>query len=113
MTFQDPEAELETYAEVGRWWDGEDEIDLVGLNPAADRILFGECKWTSEPVGFGLVESLRKKASQVRWGPDSRDERFVLVSKSGFEDELREELGEQWTLFDVSDIDSLTDPATH
>lgn len=105
--------DLETYAEVGRWWYGEDEIDLVGLNPAEDRILFGECKWTSDPVGFGLVESLRAKSEAVRWGPDSREERYVLISKSGFETELREELGSNWTLFDLSDIESLTDPRTH
>ena len=112
MTSFDWEDELETYAEVGRWWYGEDEIDIVGLNPAEDRILFGECKWSSDPVGFGLVESLRAKSETVRWGPDTRDERYVLVSKSGFEPELQEELGEHWTLFDLSDVDSLTNPTT-
>lgn len=102
--------EIDSYAEVGRWWYAEDEIDIVGLAPGDDRILFGECKWTADPVGFGLAESLREKTERVRWGPDAREERFVLVSKSGFEPGLQEELGEEWTFFDLSDVDSLVAP---
>ena len=93
-----------SYSEVGRWWYGEDEIDLVGLAPDADRILFAECKWTNEPVGQSLVSQLREKAEQVRWGPDTRDERFALFSKSGFTSGLAEELSDEWSLFDLADL---------
>ncbi len=98
---------FEPYSEVGRWWYGEDEIDIVGLAPADDRILFAECKWTKEPVGEQLVESLQAKVPNVRWGPDDRTAEFALFSKSGFVDGLEEGLGDNWSLFDLSEIDSL------
>lgn len=99
--------EFDPYSEVGRWWYGEDEIDIVGLAPDDDRILLGECKWTSDPVGPELAEQLREKAERVRWGPTSRDEQFVLFSKSGFVDGLEDEFDSAWTLFDLKKIDSL------
>jgi hypothetical protein len=102
--------ESASYSEVGRWWYGEDEIDIVGLAPNDDRILLGECKWTAEPVGSALVEDLRAKAANVRWGPSDRDERFALFSKSGFVDGLEDKLGEHWSLFTLSEIGDLLSP---
>jgi len=92
--------ELGPYSEVGRWWYGEDEIDIVGLAPEDDRVLLAECKWTSEPIGHSLVDSLRDKATRVQWGPDTRTEEFALFSKSGFVDGLADDL-DDWSLFDL------------
>nr|WP_280140978.1 DUF234 domain-containing protein [Haloferax larsenii] len=50
---------FEPYSSVGRLWYGEDEIDIVGLEPNDDRILLAECKWTSEPVGEALGQLSR------------------------------------------------------
>ena len=99
--------EFEPYSEVGRWWYGEDEIDIVGLAPNDDRILFAECKWTSEPVGTALVEDLQTKAENVRWGPDEREEYFTLFSKSGFVEGLEEQLDEHWSLWNLAEMDDL------
>ena len=99
--------ELGPYSEVGRWWYGEDEIDIVGLAPDADRVLLAECKWTTEPVGRSLASRLRDKAEHVRWSSDSRDEAFALFSKSGFVDGLADELNDDWSQYDLSDIAAL------
>lgn len=99
--------EIGRYAEVGRWWYGEDEIDIVGLAPNDDRILLAECKWTAEPVGHTLTDSLQEKAAQVRWGPESRDEEFAVFSKSGFVDGLEAGLGDEWSLFSPDDLNRL------
>ncbi len=99
--------QLESYSEIGRWWYGEDEIDIVGLAPDADRILFAECKWTSEPVGPALVSQLREKAERVRWGPDTREEEFALFSKNGFVDELDKDLDDDWSLFGLNEMRAL------
>ena len=98
---------LGPYSEVGPWWYGEHEIDIVGLAPSDDRILFAECKWTNEPVGHELADSLASKTEHVRWGPDSRNERFALFSKSGFVDGLERDLDDRWTLFELSDLETL------
>lgn len=92
------------YPEVGRWWYGEDEIDIVGLAPNDDRILFAECKWSSEPVGESLADDLRQKADDVRWGPGDREEQFALFSKSGFVDWLAQNLDPNWSLVNVDEL---------
>lgn len=102
--------ELDPYSEIGRWWYGEDEIDIVGLAPDDDRILLAECKWTAEPVDRAFAETLRAKAERVRWGPDTRDERFALFSKAGFVDGLEDELDDNWHLFGLDDLDTLLSP---
>ncbi|WP_311170889.1 ATP-binding protein [Halobellus ordinarius] len=102
---------FEPYSEVGRWWYGDEEIDIVGLAPNDDRILLAECKWTTDPVGEDLVESLRAKAENVRWGPSDRDEQFALFSKNGFVDGLEAQLDDSWSLFSVADIDDLLTPS--
>ncbi|PGF17184.1 ATPase [Natrinema sp. CBA1119] len=100
--------DLASYSDVGRWWYGEEEIDIVGLAPADDRILLAECKWTSDPVGHGLVADLRAKADSVRWGPNDRSEQFALFSKSGFVDGLADDLDGNWSLFDLDNLNQLT-----
>lgn len=100
-------SDLEPYSEVGRWWYGEHEIDIVGLAPDDDRILLAECKWTADPVGYGLAEALRTKTEHVRWGSDERDERFALFSKSGFVDGLEDELDDGWMLVDIDELGTL------
>lgn len=32
------------FSQLGRWWDGKDEIDMVGLMNGR-ATLVGECKW--------------------------------------------------------------------
>jgi len=99
--------ELGPYSEVGRWWYDEEEIDIVGLAPDADRILLAECKCTSAPVGHALASQLRDKAERVRWGPDTREEEFVLFSKSGFVDGLADDLDDNWSLYGPHELEAV------
>jgi AAA+ ATPase superfamily predicted ATPase len=69
---------------VGRWWSDKEEIDIVGLNERTGEILFGECKWSSKPVGTNVYIDLKKKARSVQWGRSHRSEWYILFSKSGF-----------------------------
>ena len=99
--------DVDPYSELGRWWYGEHEVDIVGLAPNDDRLLLAECTWTSGPVGRSLVERLRTKADHVRWGPGDRTERFALFSKSGFVDGLADEVDDNWSLYGLSDLEAL------
>jgi AAA+ ATPase superfamily predicted ATPase len=95
------------YSEVGRWWYGEDEIDIVGLAPDDDRVLLAECKWTSDLVSHALVSQLREKAERVRWGSSTRDVEFALFSKNGFVEGLTNDVDEDWSLFGPSEMREL------
>jgi hypothetical protein len=76
---------------VGRWWDNSDvEIDMVAYNSAGKDILFGECKYSVNPKGIEVLRSLQTKAGAVTWNRDSRNEHYVLFSRSGYTEELLE-----------------------
>ena len=69
---------------IGRWWDRNEEIDIVALNDEENAALFGEVKWSGRPVGTDIYENLKEKASRVQWGAPGRKEYYCLFSKSGF-----------------------------
>lgn len=95
------------YGAIGRWWYGEQEIDLVGLDEKTPAAIFGECKWTDAPVGTKLAEDLSSKTDEVRWKNGEREETYALFSKSGFEDGLRDRLDDNWYLFDLPRLASV------
>ena len=75
---------------LGSWWDKRTEIDIVGINNTTRDILFGECKWSKNPLGLDILKNLYNKAHQVPWHHQDRREWFVLASRSGFQDSLIE-----------------------
>ncbi len=86
--------ELFEFSAIGRWWDRQDEIDIVATNQERDTILFGEVKWSEKPLGNDIYEGLMKKAEKVRWGSTDRKELFCLVSRSGFTPSLMKKANE-------------------
>lgn len=96
---------------TGTWWYKEEEIDVVAISEDDERLLLGECKWTSSPVGEGLLSALEEKASSVRWRGANRSEYFVLFSKNGFTETLHETAQERDDLFlyDLPEIATLFD----
>lgn len=72
------------FTSIGRWWDKYVEIDIVGINPDLNSILFGEVKWSERPVGTNVYEGLRSKAQKVQWGKREKKELYCLFSKKGF-----------------------------
>ena len=74
----------------GKWWNRNEEIDLVALSEEHNLIAFGECKMTGKPVGSDLLHSLRLKATKVNWGKANRQEKFFLYSYSGFTSKLEQ-----------------------
>lgn len=74
---------------VGRWWEKELEIDLVGINEE-DGIIFGECKYLNHPVDVDVLNDLMNKSRQVVWGSSQRQEAFIIFSRSGFTKHLHD-----------------------
>ncbi|WP_440957089.1 restriction endonuclease [Methanosarcina sp. Mfa9] len=76
-------------------------MDLVAMNEKTDEILFGEIKYTTRKMGVKVLNDLKKKAGKVKWGSEGRKEHYLLVSMSGFDEELRElAAAEKITLID-------------
>lgn len=73
------------FANLGRWWDGRDEIDLMGTWQRAIT-LAGECKWSRSPVDEGTLLALQQK---TRGLPLAERPLWVLASRSGFTPALR------------------------
>ncbi len=86
---------LPRFEQLGRWWDKNTEIDLVGLNKYDDRILFVETKWNNQPIGINVFNKLKEKSKQVKWGSEKRKEYFALVAKGGFTTELIDQAKEE------------------
>jgi hypothetical protein len=66
---------------VGAWWTGDAEIDVVAYDD--QTALFGECKWTNQPVGASEVEKLRERAAFVNQLSGHKPI-YAVFSKSGF-----------------------------
>ncbi len=73
-----------TFTSVGRWWDKNEEIDIVGINKDLNSILFGEVKWSEKPIGTNILDELKLKAQKVPWGKKERKDFFCLFSRKGF-----------------------------
>jgi AAA+ ATPase superfamily predicted ATPase len=69
----------------GRWWDGKEEIDLVGFS--REWVIFGEVKWRNRVMGPEVLEALMKKSEKVEVG--DRERRYILFSKSGFDERVK------------------------
>ncbi len=82
------EKKIFSFDRIGRWWEGNSEIDIMALNEKKKQILFGECKWSSKPVGTNVYADLKKKAGTVQWERGKRKESFILFSKSGFTEDM-------------------------
>ncbi|MDI6857197.1 MAG: DUF234 domain-containing protein [Dehalococcoidia bacterium] len=73
-------------AQLGRWWNGQDEIDLMGI--WGGRVtLVGECKWTASPLHADELFALQRKAAKL---PLEQPPLWVLASRSGFDAALRQ-----------------------
>lgn len=91
------------YRALGRWWDREHEIDLVGLGERGE-ILFGECKWSEKPVGIDVLESLRATSRLVPVEANPEQAVYVLFSKSGFTEAVKRQEGSNVRLVGLQEI---------
>lgn len=68
---------------IGRWWYGEEEIDIVGYDDSSSTIIFGECKWgvLTRSESRKILASLVKKSSHVRHARYTT-EKFLLVART-------------------------------
>jgi len=78
------------FNKLGRWWNSKEEIDIVALDSTGDSIVFAECKYRMQPTDTDVFYNLLRKKELVPWSKEKRQEKFVLLSISGFTDRLIE-----------------------
>ncbi|MGB9813726.1 MAG: ATP-binding protein [Thermovenabulum sp.] len=94
---------------IGKWWDSDEEIDIVGINPEEKICLFGECKFNNNPLSLELFFKLKEKAKKVKINGKNNENykiHYSLFSKSGFSKEFIEYAKENKNiyLFTLEDI---------
>lgn len=78
------------FDKLGKWWDNNEEIDIVGIDTSENNIIFGECKYTNKKMDVDVYYKLKEKAKLVDWNRENRNEKYILFSISGYTDKLRE-----------------------
>lgn len=80
-----PERWAHSVAELGVWWRGSDEIDIIGHDGGL-VVLAAEAKWTNAPVNLETLHTLQRRVALLpHVAPDHQ---LVLFSKSGFTREV-------------------------
>lgn len=79
---------LMTYTSIGKWWSKNEEIDIVALDDNKKIACFFECKWSNKKVGEDVYRELEHKSRLVDWHTDTRNNRYILFSRSGFTEKM-------------------------
>ncbi|MEW6419050.1 MAG: ATP-binding protein [Nitrospirota bacterium] len=78
------------FTSIGKWWSKNEEIDIVALDDETKTAFFGECKWSNKKVGDDIYKDLVRKSQLVDWHNGKRKDRFILFSKNGFTQGMKE-----------------------
>lgn len=78
------------YNKVGRWWDKNEEIDIIAYDNEGSDMIFCECKFWKDKVGINVLNDLERKSQAVIWKNEMRQQYYIIFSINGFSDELVE-----------------------
>lgn len=80
-----------SFSKLGRWWNSKQEIDFLGIDVNSNDVIFGECKYyTNKLVDVDVFYELKEKAKSVQWKNDTRKERYILFSITGYTNRLKQ-----------------------
>ena len=88
---------------VGRQWGRHYEIDVAGVDAKGRLAVVGECKWSTTQIGLPLLTALREKVA-ANTLPVAPGCRYLLFSKAGFSQELRDLAADDPSLILVDDL---------
>jgi len=97
-----------SYDRVGRWWRGEEEIDIVGLSSVRNEGVCIEVKWSAKRREIKDIERLLEKGRSIGWGNKRTNWKHLYASRGGFSrtcvDWMDENGVVHWTLKDLESI---------
>jgi len=98
------------YAEYGRFWQNNTEIDIIALNNKTKNILFCECKYSDNVNSQKIIYELIEKAKTVSWNNSTRKEQYILFAKSFFGSKNVMFENKQIFIYDFKDISKYLNP---
>jgi uncharacterized protein len=90
--------------EVGSYWDRDVEIDILAKTKSG-KIVAGSCKYSNAKANKNELTKLKEKCEKAELAPDI----FVLFSKSGFSNELKNEKGADLKLYALKNFRALVE----
>lgn len=90
--------------EIGSYWDRDVEIDILAKTKSG-KIIAGACKYSNSKANKNELTKLKEKCETAELTPDI----FVLFSKSGFSNELKNEKGEDLKLYALKNFKTLVE----
>lgn len=90
-------------SDVNEYWEKDVNIDIMAKTKS-DKVVVCSCKYTNAKVKKSELSSLKEKCEKVKIDADI----FVLFSKRGFSNELKNQKSETLKLFSVKNLKSLT-----
>ncbi len=94
--------------EIGSWWTGGAQIDVVGVNRQNHQVVFGEARWRSSNVTTKDLEILMEKGQEWLKGDTARWEvHYALFAKSVGQVAVEEMDDDSIYVFTPEDITSL------
>jgi AAA+ ATPase superfamily predicted ATPase len=74
---------LPPVAEVGSWWSGRAQIDIVGVDRHSRSVIFGEARWRQEPVTGRDLDRLVERGQQWLRGSDAHwDVHYAVYARN-------------------------------
>ena len=92
------------FIECGKWWEKNEDIDLVLKSKS--KTVFLEAKFKEKKMGSGCFEELKRKSQKTS---ASGKFEYIIISKSGFEQELIDRNVSGLLLLDLKEITKILD----
>lgn len=79
------------FTDAGRWWGNnprkreECEIDIIADDKDRNEAIFCECKWTNDPVGIHVLETLIERSELFH----HKNKYYYLFAKTGFTERVQ------------------------
>lgn len=95
------------FSRIGRWWGSnvqekrQEEVDIYAIG--AEGVYIGECKWWSHPVDIGVLNDVKRKGQLFNADRIT----YVLYSKTGFTESVRQAAGSNVLLYDIRAFSAL------
>lgn len=87
---------------VGGLWGRPDfDLDVAGVDLDGSGV-FGECKWTTQPIDMEVLGKLRRRVEEVRYGSEGPARHLLLFGRAGVDPEVAAEAARDPSLHVVS-----------